>query len=227
MGFAGLTMLNGYPSGVHRSIIDHVQGKIARQARVVRHPSETWGIIQAQREDLFRGITSEMYRSYGRQAGLSVKEVASDCLEGMIIGATMYDESSGVPLVYFARNEIIGRVQQAIKHEIMPERAKMESLDGGSPRDGRTLSDILPDHSLNPEIKLVESARRELFEKLEPAISGLSKMDRDIIRSHFGMDDPEGRSETNDQIGKRYGVSRETIRTRLKEILKNLRELLI
>jgi DNA-directed RNA polymerase sigma subunit (sigma70/sigma32) len=40
------------------------------------------------------------------------------------------------------------------------------------------------------------------------------------------MDNPEGKPETNDQIGKRYGVSRETIRTRIKEILKNLRELL-
>jgi hypothetical protein len=118
-----------------------------------------------------------MRRDYGRQAGLSFKEVASDCLEGMIIGATMYDEGSSVPLVYFARNEIIGRVQQAIKHEHLPERVAMKSLDQRNPRDGRTLSDILPDHSLNPETKLSEAAQKELLEKLETAIVRLSEMD--------------------------------------------------
>lgn len=83
--------------------------------------------------------------------------------------------------------------------------------------DERTLEEMLASNSDDPE---QEAAAVDLSEQLEVALSQLPAREADILRLRFGTSDSQ--PLTLEEVGRRYGVSRERIRQLEARALKQL-----
>jgi len=83
--------------------------------------------------------------------------------------------------------------------------------------DDRTLEELLASDGDDPER---EAAALDLSEQLEIALSQLPQREADILRLRFGTTDHQ--SLTLEEVGRRYGVSRERIRQLEARALKQL-----
>ncbi len=106
--------------------------------------------------------------------------------------------------------------------EMMAEPAHVLSLDMELGHDDdRTLSEVIPDEAgERPEARTVAG---DLSRHLEGIIMELPDREQAIIRLRFGLDDDQ--VETLEEIGVRYGVSRERIRQLEAKALTRLRDL--
>lgn len=91
--------------------------------------------------------------------------------------------------------------------------------------DSSTVSDLLIDESsIAPETKVTQD---NLFFEMRGILEQLSIKEKDVLIMRFGLDD-DGKKKTLEEIGSRYGVSRERIRqienraiSKLKKLFKN------
>ena len=83
--------------------------------------------------------------------------------------------------------------------------------------DERTLEELLASDTDDPER---EAAATDLSKQLEVALSHLPQREADILRLRFGTSDDQ--SLTLEEVGRRYGVSRERIRQLEARALKQL-----
>ncbi len=106
--------------------------------------------------------------------------------------------------------------------EMMAEPAHVLSLDMELGHDDdRTLSEVIPDEvGERPEQRSVDG---DLSRHLETVLTELPNREQAIIRLRFGLDDDQ--VETLEEIGVRYGVSRERIRQLEAKALTRLRDL--
>ena len=95
--------------------------------------------------------------------------------------------------------------------------------------ESSTVSDLLVDeNSIAPETKVTQD---NLFFEMRSVLSQLSTKEKDVLIMRFGLDD-DGKKKTLEEIGSRYGVSRERIRqienraiSKLKKLVKNNKEI--
>ncbi len=95
--------------------------------------------------------------------------------------------------------------------------------------ESSTVSDLLVDESsIAPETKVTQD---NLFSEMRSVLSQLSIKEKDVLIMRFGLDD-DGKKKTLEEIGSRYGVSRERIRqienraiSKLKKLVKNNKEI--
>ncbi|MBM4265154.1 MAG: sigma-70 family RNA polymerase sigma factor [Deltaproteobacteria bacterium] len=106
--------------------------------------------------------------------------------------------------------------------EMMAEPAHVLSLDMELGHDDdRTLAEVIPDEQGDrPEAR---SLSGDLSRHLEDVLTELPDREQAIIRLRFGLDDDQ--VETLEEIGVRYGVSRERIRQLEAKALTRLRDL--
>lgn len=91
--------------------------------------------------------------------------------------------------------------------------------------DNSKVSDLLVDESsLSPDSKVTQD---NLFTEMRNILAQLSEKEKDVLIMRFGLDD-DGKKKTLEEIGSRYGVSRERIRqienraiSKLKKLCKN------
>ena len=83
--------------------------------------------------------------------------------------------------------------------------------------DDRTLEDTIPSESLRPEASMHAA---DLSEQLEKALAQLPQREADVLRLRFGTS--ESVPSTLEEIGVRYGVSRERVRQIEARALKRL-----
>jgi len=91
--------------------------------------------------------------------------------------------------------------------------------------DSSTVSDLLIDESsIAPDTKVTQD---NLFFEMRGILAQLSTKEKDVLIMRFGLDD-DGKKKTLEEIGSRYGVSRERIRqienraiSKLKKLFKN------
>ncbi len=91
--------------------------------------------------------------------------------------------------------------------------------------DSSTVSDLLIDESsIAPDTKVTQD---NLFFEMRGILAQLSAKEKDVLIMRFGLDD-DGKKKTLEEIGSRYGVSRERIRqienraiSKLKKLFKN------
>lgn len=91
--------------------------------------------------------------------------------------------------------------------------------------DNSKVSDLLVDESsLSPDSKVTQD---NLFTEMRNILAQLSEKEKDVLIMRFGLDD-DGKKKTLEEIGTRYGVSRERIRqienraiSKLKKLCKN------
>jgi RNA polymerase primary sigma factor len=128
-------------------------------------------------------------------------------------------------------------VEELARHTRIPA-AKVELVLAAAPApvslempigDDATLADFLQDRSaISPGERLSEQA---LTAEVERSLARLSPRQRDVVRLRFGLGGHE--PSTLDEIGHRFGLTRERIRqieasalTRLRESGSGLRDLL-
>lgn len=93
--------------------------------------------------------------------------------------------------------------------------------------DSTRIGDFLIDTNLSsPDTKVIQE---NLFSEIRKILSQLSQKERDVLIMRFGLDD-DGNKKTLEEIGSRYGVSRERIRqienraiSKLKRLCRNNR----
>lgn len=94
--------------------------------------------------------------------------------------------------------------------------------------ESSTVSDLLIDESsIAPDTKVTQD---NLFSEMRGVLAQLSTKEKDVLIMRFGLDD-DGKKKTLEEIGSRYGVSRERIRqienraiSKLKKLVKNNKE---
>lgn len=102
--------------------------------------------------------------------------------------------------------------------ETMTQSFQCLSLDSPlGADDDRTLEELLASESDDPER---DAAAVDLSEQLEVALSRLPQREADILRLRFGTADQQ--SLTLEEVGRRYGVSRERIRQLEARALRQL-----
>jgi len=102
--------------------------------------------------------------------------------------------------------------------ETMTQNFQCLSLDSPlGADDDRTLEDLLASDAADPER---DAAAVDLSEQLEIALAQLPAREADILRLRFGTADAQ--SLTLEEVGRRYGVSRERIRQLEARALKQL-----
>ena len=87
------------------------------------------------------------------------------------------------------------------------------------------LGDFIVDEStISPDTRV---SQENLFEDIQKMLNQLSPKERDVLIMRFGLND-DGNRKTLEEIGSRYGVSRERIRqienraiSKLKKLCKN------
>ena len=122
-----------------------------------------------------------------------------------------------------SKDEIVqaGGIDQS-QLDMMAEPAHVLSLDMELGHDDdRTLAEVIPDEQGDrPEAR---SLAGDLSRHLETVLTDLPDREQAIIRLRFGLDDDQ--VETLEEIGVRYGVSRERIRQLEAKALSRLRDL--
>ena len=102
--------------------------------------------------------------------------------------------------------------------ETMTQNFQCLSLDSPlGADDDRTLEELLASDADDPER---EAAAVDLSQQLEAALAQLPAREADILRLRFGTSDSQ--SLTLEEVGRRYGVSRERIRQLEARALKQL-----
>lgn len=97
----------------------------------------------------------------------------------------------------------------------------LPSLDYVLPQDEDGITEF-GDFIANDEIPPPEkAAQNELKQRIEEALKGLSAKEADVIRLRFGLED--GKELTLEQVGKKYGISRERVRQIQNMTLEKLR----
>lgn len=122
----------------------------------------------------------------------------------------------------------VSREEIAASHGLDPERFEamaqsFQFLSTDAPigdEDDRTLESTLAAETPEPD-EVAEHA--SLRERLEEALKKLPPRESKILRRRFGLDDDE--TETLEQLGKEFGVSRERIRQLEARGLKMLRQI--
>lgn len=83
---------------------------------------------------------------------------------------------------------------------------------------------IIDSSTISPDTKVIQE---NLFEEIRKILNQLSLKERDVLIMRFGLDD-DGNKKTLEEIGARYGVSRERIRqienraiSKLKKLCRN------
>lgn len=95
--------------------------------------------------------------------------------------------------------------------------------------ESSTVSDLLIDESsIAPDTRVTQD---NLFFEMRNILGQLSNKEKDVLIMRFGLDD-DGKKKTLEEIGSRYGVSRERIRqienraiSKLKKLFKNNKEM--
>lgn len=81
-----------------------------------------------------------------------------------------------------------------------------------------TLGDFIPDDGLTPDERAIETGMKEEVKKV---LDSLTDREKQVITLRFGLED--GRERTLEEVGQRFGVTRERVRQIEKKALNKLR----
>lgn len=117
-------------------------------------------------------------------------------------------------------SERTGLAEEEINHllQVSEEPVSLEKTVGDE--ENRVIGDYVESEIIGPEEEFMET---ELKQEIEKALSeaGLSERGREIIEDRFGL--KTGRSLTLEQLGKKYGITKEAIRLIQNRSLKKIR----
>ena len=163
----------------------------------------------------------------------SIKRAIANQSKTIRLPVHLVDKISRMRRVSFELRELLGRepseeelaeeMDVSVRKINLWSRASMQtaSLDEPTSDDStRVLADTIPDHSeTNPRTELENKGLLKILAEILPT---LDKRELSILRERYGLDGNAGR--TLDEIGVRFGVTRERIRQLQNSALEKLRQ---
>jgi len=110
------------------------------------------------------------------------------------------------------------RVQKILRAEKLQNPASLDNLISKKEGENSILSDVTKNSGPSPE---TEAASNDLKEKLNQILGELPGKESDILKLRFGWNN--NNPQTLDEIGKKFGVTRERIRQLETRAIKRLR----
>ncbi|HYN89064.1 MAG TPA: RNA polymerase sigma factor RpoD [Ardenticatenaceae bacterium] len=187
---------------------------IADQARTIRipvHMVETINrLIRTQRR---------LVQELGREA--SAEEVALE-MEGLLtdeerelIGKAMNGERPMDPILARKLKRAAAKVRRIMS--LSQEPMSLETPVGTE--ENSSLGDFIPDESMTGPVDA--ASKKLLAEQMREVLGQLNKREKEVIELRFGLVD--GQSRTLEEVGQRFGVTRERIRQIEAKALRKLR----
>ncbi|MCH8966962.1 MAG: sigma-70 family RNA polymerase sigma factor [Planctomycetes bacterium] len=141
-------------------------------------------------------------------------EVISDGNVSLMRAVEKFDFSRGVRFSTYASWAIIKNYARSIPEERYRRARQVTGQD--------ELLEAAPDHR---EVPVCQSDRTQVREMIAAGLNELTDREREIVSGHFGLGQ-KGTSLTLEQLGKRFGVTKERIRQIERRALDRLRSLL-
>ncbi|MEM8860648.1 MAG: sigma-70 family RNA polymerase sigma factor, partial [Chloroflexota bacterium] len=191
-----------------------VSRAIADQARTIRipvHMFETINrIIRQQRA---------MVQHLGREPKIEELVLELDFLEPKEIEAIKLAQANDEqldPLLFRRWRQATGKVRSILR--ISQDPMSLELPVGGDD-DSTQLGDFIEDESVEEPI---DAASRQLLrEQVRNVLGFLTDRERSVIEMRFGLSD--GKDHTLEEVGRKFGVTRERIRQIEAKALRKLR----
>ena len=162
-----------------------------------------------------------------RGRGMSYLELISEANSGLIDSIDKYDMEKDVKLISYSKWWIMQRMQSAIeKRSRMPETEFPE--DNKSDLDEDDINDLEPCKEENNSFEKSFEIDDNLVDReneLKTVISGLFKnldeREEDMVNMYYGR--VYGQSFTLEEIGEKYGLTKERVRQVIEKAFKKIR----
>jgi RNA polymerase primary sigma factor len=190
---------------INRSIADQ-----SRTIRIPAHMIETINrLLRAS-----RGLTQEL----GREPSFEEIALKMEMLDPDETAAIEEAISRGEPLDLAQQHHLkvaAAKVRDAMR--MVQEPMSLEMTVGTE--DSSSLGDFIEDES-SPD-PADETSRKMLREQMKDILDSLSPRERHVLKLRFGLDD--GQSRTLEEVGQKFGVTRERVRQIEAKALRKLR----
>ena len=191
-----------------------VSRAIADQARTIRipvHMVETINKIMRMQREMVQGLGREPTTEE-----LALELEFLDAEEIVAIKAALRDELPVDPTLKRRWKQAAGKIRQILK--ISQDPMSLET-PVGSDDDSTTYGDFIQDESAAEPI---DAASKELLrEQIGTALDFLTDREREVLQMRFGLKD--GKDHTLEEVGRKFGVTRERIRQIEAKALRKLR----
>lgn len=145
-------------------------------------------------------------------------EVVSDGNMSLMRAIEKFDFSRGTKFSTYATWAIMKNYARSIPEQHYHSAKYVTGQD--------LVLDQAADHREDTDDATVASDRRHVRELIDVGLNELSVREREIVRHHFGLGEENGSSVTLDDLGKRFGVTKERVRQIEQKAIARLREVL-
>ncbi len=190
-----------------------INRSIADQSRTIRIPAHMIETINHQWRAA-RELTQELGRDPSFEE-IALRMEMLDPIETVAIEQAM---STGAPLDSAQQHHLKAAVSKVRDVARMVQEPMSLEMPVGS-EDSSLLGDFIEDESAADPAD--ETSRKMLREQMKDILDSLSPRERHVLRLRFGLDD--GQSRTLEEVGQKFGVTRERVRQIEAKALRKLR----
>lgn len=186
---------------------------IADQARTIRLPAHMIDTVNR----LLRASQS-LSQQLGREPTLEELALKMDLLNPEEVETIEEAMKTGEPLDPALRRRLrmaAAKVRDVVR--MVQEPMSLEMPVGSE--ESSSLGDFIEDDSMPGPAD--ETSRQLLREQMKDILDSLSPRERNVLRLRFGLDD--GQSRTLEEVGQKFGVTRERVRQIEAKALRKLR----
>ena len=191
-----------------------VSRAIADQARTIRIPVHMYETINK-----IVKVQRDLVQELGHEPAVEELALELDYLtpeeSAEIKRALLYDEPID-PVLNHKWRSAVSKIRDILRIAMDP--MSLETPVGNND-DSTELGDFLPDESI---LEPGDAASKELLrEQISDVLGHLTDREREVLEMRFGLDD--GKDHTLEEVGKKFGVTRERIRQIEAKALRKLR----
>ncbi len=191
-----------------------VSRAIADQARTIRIPVHMYETINK-----IVKVQRDLVQQLGHEPSVEELALELDYLtpeESAAIKKAQLNDEPIDPVLNHKWRSAVSKIRDILRIAMDP--MSLETPVGNND-DSTELGDFLPDESI---LEPGDAASKELLrEQIRDVLGHLTDREREVLEMRFGLDD--GKDHTLEEVGKRFGVTRERIRQIEAKALRKLR----